>query len=188
MAGRPPEGWRSGMAQLIAGGWMSGVVSQLKGDVMNSRLGDMYKVDHVMIAVAGQKRRDAFEFVRVPKIEEVLVKPPQFVGLRVYHRDVPEAQGSHAAFLEPGRGRFDMGIELKHVTTDDLDFNQRRDAGLAVGFSLGTQAEITKVLHEVRDLDVRLELVSKAQQRLWLGFLEDDVVMFVSDREIGLPL
>ena len=74
------------------------------------------------------------------------------------------------------------------VTADDLDFNQRRDTGLAVGFGLGTKAEITKVLHEVSDLDVRLELVSKAQQRLVLGFFEDDVVMFVSDREIGLPL
>src|SRR5271163_4731677 len=108
MAGRPPEGWRSGMAQLVAGGWMSGVVSQLKGDVMNSRLGDMYKVDHVMVAVAGQKRRDAFKFVRVPKAKEVLVKPAQFVSVGVDHRNMSEAQGRHAAFLEARRGAVDM--------------------------------------------------------------------------------
>src|SRR5271163_35305 len=108
MAGRPPERRRSGMPQLVASGRVSPVVFQLEGDVMNSRLGDMYKVDHVMIAVAGQKRRDAFEFVRVPKAKEVLVKPAQFVSVGVDHRNMSEAQGRHAAFLEARRGAVDM--------------------------------------------------------------------------------
>ena len=100
--------------------------------MVNPRLWDIHKVDHVMIAVAGQKRRDAFEFVRVPKAKEVLVESPQFVGLGADHRDVPEAQGSHAAFLESRRGRLDMRIKLKDMAGDDLDLDQGGDAGLAV--------------------------------------------------------
>src|SRR5271170_5762039 len=108
VAGRPPKRRRSGMGQLVASGWMSRVVSQLEGDVVNPGLGDMYEVDHMVIAVACQERCDAFEFVRVPKAKEVLVKPPQFVGLGADHRDMSKAQGGHAAFLEPRRGRFSM--------------------------------------------------------------------------------
>src|SRR5271169_3406854 len=45
VAGRPPERRRTRAGQLVARGRMSRAVFQLEGDVMNSRLGDMYKVD-----------------------------------------------------------------------------------------------------------------------------------------------
>src|SRR3984957_9596692 len=154
--------------------------------MMNPRFGDIHKVDHVVIAVACQKRRDAFEFVRVPKAKETLVKPPQFVGLGADHRDMSKAQGRHAAFLEPRRGRFNIRVKLKDMAWDDLDLDQRGDAGLTVRLRLGTQAEIAKTLRKVRGLDIRLELEAKAHQRLLVGFLENDVVMLVADREISL--
>ena len=64
---------------------------------------------------------------------------------------------------------------------DGLDLDKRGDAGLAVRLRLGTQAEIMEVLYKGRGLDIRLELVAKAQQRLLVGFLEDDVVMLVAN-------
>jgi hypothetical protein len=45
-----------------------------------------------------------------------------------------------------------------------------------------------KTLYEGRYVDIRLELIAKAQKRLLFGFLEDDVVMLVSDRKIDLSL
>src|SRR5271163_5318060 len=79
-----------------------------------------------------------------------------------------------------------MGIELQDMAWDDLDLDQRGDARLAVGLGLRTQAEIAKTAHKVRDIDIRLELVAEAQQRLLVGLLEDDVVMLVADGEISL--
>jgi len=104
MAGRPPERRRSGMGQLVAGGRMSRAVFQLEGDVMNPRLRDMHKIDDVVIAVAGQKRRDALEFVRVPKAKEVLVKPPQFVSLGLITATCPRRNGATPPSLKPGAG------------------------------------------------------------------------------------
>src|ERR1700733_10784239 len=100
--------------------------------MVNPRLGDIHKVDHVMSAIACQKRRDGLEFVRVPTAKEVLLEPPIFSGLRADHRDVPEPQVSHPAFLESGRWRLNMRIKLKDVAGDDRDLDQRCDTGLAV--------------------------------------------------------
>ena len=130
--------------------------------MVDSRFRDVQEINYVMIAVARQKRRDAFELIRVPKAEEVLVKLSQLVCLRTDHCDVPKTYWCHPAVLEPRHGCIDVLIKLKHVAGDSLDFDERYEAGLAVRLGFRAQTEFAKSLYEGRNVDVRLELVAKA--------------------------
>src|ERR1700735_5548367 len=105
--------------------------------MVDSRFRDVQEIDYVMIAVARQKRRDVIELIRVPKAEEVLVKLSQPVSLRSAHCDVPKTYWGPPAVREPGHGCIDVRIKLKQVARDDLDFDEKCEAGLAVRLGFG---------------------------------------------------
>ena len=151
VARRAPKDWILCLGKLVGGKILVRAATKLVSDVVKLRNGSADDVDHVVVVIAGKKRRKTLKPIRDVEAERVLEEADEGIGFRRNDGNVPESAGGDAARREAGSRHLHLWKELEAMPGDGY-FQQFGHTWPDVVFQLGLELNRSKVFAELGEV------------------------------------